>query len=213
MKDNLEVAEALGLLAKADKESKLANVVHFGRSLFLAEARYDDATARSLFVKDGRARSQAEFERLGRQALGLLIQAGDPHEYRRVILQDENWQKMKKAGQPGFRRLFPGLDSGRIAMLAGDYTLISWWAKTMREAGETLEEMDRFLAGDANRDPNDEEFQRRRENLAQQLSSVAEKTKERFGEPWGLVAMHLASGGKARAEIRMSSDVLAFRAS
>ena len=212
LKDNLDVGEALGLLSAGDKESRLAQINDFGRSLFLAETKYDDATARSLFLKEGKARSQAEFENLGRQALGLLIQAGDPSEYRRLILQDDSWEKMKKTGQPGFKYLFPGLDSVQIGTLAGDYTLITWWAKTMREAGEALEEMDDLFSTDSGPDPGSDEFESRREKLAKKLKSVAEKTKERFGEPWGLVAMDLASGQSAEAEIRVSSNILALQA-
>ncbi len=212
LKDNLDVGQALGLLSADAKESRLAQISDFGRSVFLAETKYDDATARSLFLKEGKARSQAEFEHLGRQALGLLIQAGDPFEYRRLILQEDSWEKMKKTGQPGFKYLFPGLDSVQIGTLSGDYTLITWWAKTMREAGEALEEMDELFSSDSGPAPGSDEFESRREKLAKKLKSVAEKTKERFGEPWGLVTMDLASGQSAEAEIRVSSPIMALQA-
>ena len=212
MKDNLDVAEALSLFSAADKELRLAHINDFGRSLFLAETKYDDATARSLFLKNGQARSQTEFEKLGREALGLLIQAGDPYDYRRLILQDKNWEKMKEKGQANFRYLFPDLTSLQIQVLAGDYTLITWWAKTMREAAGALEAIDRFFADDPDPDPKSQEFESRRKKLAEQLKSVAAKSKERFGDPWGLVTMHLASGRTASVEVRVISDVLAFRA-
>ena len=49
-----------------------------------------------------------------------------------------------------------------------------------------------------------------RKKLQDRLADVVSKTKPLFGEPWGLVAMFLASGGKAGAHVRITSDEFVF---
>ncbi len=211
MKDNLDVAEALGLLSPGDAEDYLGNRFEFGRSLFLAETRYDDQTARALFLEKGRPRPQRDFERVGREALGLLIRQGDPNDYRRVILQDRVWMKMKKAGQANFTAILPGLTREQVLLVVGDYTIIVWWAETMAKAAESLHQIDRLLA--KSRGPESQAFKSARKELAKSLHDVAGRTKERFGEPWGLITMDLAANRRSAAEVRVIADLVTLHSS
>jgi hypothetical protein len=54
------------------------------------------------------------------------------------------------------------------------------------------------------------EFQRFRKKLADHLRDVARNTREEFGQPWGLIAMFLASGGKAEASVRIAGPKFAL---
>jgi hypothetical protein len=51
-----------------------------------------------------------------------------------------------------------------------------------------------------------------REELARDLRDVAGKAHEQFGKPWGLVAMFLAGGSAAPAEVRITGKRIAFEA-
>jgi hypothetical protein len=47
-----------------------------------------------------------------------------------------------------------------------------------------------------------------RRKLADQMKHVASDNREEFGAPWGLVAMYLASGRKAPADVRIANAKL-----
>jgi GrpB-like predicted nucleotidyltransferase (UPF0157 family) len=60
-----------------------------------------------------------------------------------------------------------------------------------------------FLKANPNTDPENNQFKALRRGLAEHLKGVASRTREEFGDPWGLVAMDLATarGAKARAQV------------
>jgi hypothetical protein len=58
--------------------------------------------------------------------------------------------------------------------------------------------------------PDDPQFQKRRQDLAAHLRDVAAKAHEQFGSPWGLAAMFLVCGMKARAEVHITSPRLVW---
>ena len=95
--------------------------------------------------------------------------------------------------------------------MIADYTLIIWWAETMRHTAEKLAEVRRFFAGPVEPSPDDPQFRKLREGLAKQLASVAENTKPQFGDPWGLVAMDRVSGRQAPARVEITGPVVALR--
>jgi hypothetical protein len=49
-------------------------------------------------------------------------------------------------------------------------------------------------------------YRKLRKELQDSLAAVVSRTKPMFGEPWGLIAMYLASGGRAGAHVRITSD-------
>ena len=51
-----------------------------------------------------------------------------------------------------------------------------------------------------------DEFKATREKLGKLLRDVAKDTKPRFGEPWGLVAMDMATDQQADAEVTIEWD-------
>ncbi|MBI3694034.1 MAG: hypothetical protein HY238_04230 [Acidobacteria bacterium] len=198
MKDNLDVAQALGLLSEEEKQENLAGVDHFGNTTFYAETGYEEDLTVRLFLDDGgQPRSEAEYERVGREALQLLVQKGDPDDFRRrPALDDALWANMKSLGQANFRSLFPETQLGAVI---ADYTVIVWWAEAMRKTAEKLAQL---LAS-----PDDSSLRRQ---LAKHLESVAGNTKEEFGDPWGLVAMDVVSGRRAAARVEFTGPILAL---
>lgn len=210
MKDNLDVAQALGLLSETAQQEKLGTTEQFGTTTLYAETRYNDRRAERLFLNDqGQPRDQAEYERAGREALQLLVQRNDPDAFRRrPAIDDDLWRRMKSLGQANFGSLFSGTQLGAVI---ADYTLIVWWAETMRQTGEKLAEMHRFFAVHAAPSPDDPEFRKLREGLAAHLASVAKNTKPQFGDPWGLVAMDRVAGGQAQARVEITGPLVALR--
>ena len=79
----------------------------------------------------------------------------------------------------------------------------------MRGTAEILAQMDR-LTGPSGIAPADPQFEKLRGQLASHLRDVAAKAHDQFGAPWGLVAMFLAGGGRARAEMRITSPRVVF---
>jgi hypothetical protein len=207
MKDNLDVAEALGLLAPARKRELLAGVADFGRTAFLAETAYDPALCRRLFLDGDRVRTEEEYDRAGLDALAALVQPGDPDAYRRAPALDATlWSRMKAAGQFNFAPLFPQLGEVQRAVVASDYTVIRWWSRAMHEAASILAEVEALPS----RDPSEARFQALRARLASHLASVAAHTTPHWGDPWGLVAMDRVVGGAARARVEITGPRLAL---
>jgi hypothetical protein len=211
MKDNLDVPQALGLLAAEEKREMLLLAENFGRTTLFAETRYNDSLTTRLFLDEqGQPRDQAVYERAGREAVQLLVERGDPQDFRRrPAIDDELWRSMKSLGQANFRTLFP--DRQVEALIAADYSVIVWWAETMRRTAEKLAELHRFFAEHPAPSPDDPEFPRLRQELARHLESVAENTKPQFGDPWGLVAMDRVAGSQAPARVEITGPLLALR--
>jgi hypothetical protein len=213
MKDNLDVAQSLGLLEPKEKEDRVRGLDDFGRSTLYAETNYSESLAEQLFLINGKPRPEEDYERAGRKALALLVQPDDPDNYRRGPAMDDGvWAMMKSKGQFNFRPLFPQLTPQQVEVIAVDYTVIRWWATAMRKLGEKLQEIDQFFAAHPNPDPENNQFKSLRKRLAKDLASVAATTKSEFGDPWGLVAMDLLSGRRAEATVQISGSRVAFQA-
>lgn len=212
MKNNLDVLESLSLMKVTEKEQLLSAATQFGRTTFYAETAYDDKLVNDLFLKNGAPRTQEEYERAGRKALALLVQEGEADQFRRLPAIDDNlWKEMTEQGQPSFRFIekLKNLAPAAIGAVTSDYTVIRWWAKSMKEMSVRLAEMRKFLNDHPGIDPKNETFKSLREKLASKLKEVASNTKSEFGDPWGLVAMDQVSGGKASAKALMTGPKLA----
>jgi hypothetical protein len=213
LKNNLDVFEALGLMKKVEKNKILGASIQFGRTTLYAETSYDEQLANDLFLKNGAARTQEEYERAGRKALALLVQPGEADESRRLPATDDNlWKEMSKQGQPNFRfiaQLKP-LNPAALGAVTTDYTVIKWWAESMANMSEKLKEMRQFLKENPQIDPGNKTFISLRTKLASSLKAVASKTKSEFGDPWGLVAMDVVSGGNAAAKALLMGPALAI---
>jgi hypothetical protein len=186
-------------------------MAHFGRTSFCLEARYDEATARALFLSpDGAARDHSEYELAGRRAIAILVLPDADDSYRlRPSTDDQLWSRMKVNGPANFAPLFP--EATQAAGAAADYLTIQWWADAMRGAAEILVKMNR-LAGSAGVSPDDPGFETLRQQLSSHLRDVAAHAQEEFGEPWGLVAMFLANGKQAQPALRITGPRFVFAA-
>ena len=222
VRDYLNVAQALQAASPAAVTAKLnalSGIGAFGESMFYAESTYSDPLCKSLFLDSaGQARSQDAYEKIGRMALVLLLPAGDPiNNARRLPLtNDAIWNKMKAAGQPNdFGGLFEsqGFNANQLADIASDYTLIMWWAPAMSSMGAALARLLTFIANNPQTDPENNTFKTLRADLERTMSAVSQNTQSQFGEPWGLLALDLASGQQAATTLKISCPRLSFEAS
>ena len=187
------IVSALGLGAAPVPDG----IADFGRTTVLAEARYDDADTRALFLgADGAPRPLSDYESAGRRAVALLVLPDADDAFRLLPATDDQlWSRMKDKGPANFGQLLPAAEADGVRP---DYLVIQWWAKSMRDTAVILAQMDQGR-------PDDPQFQNRRQDLAAHLRDVASKAHELFGSPWGLVAMFLVSGMKARAEVHITA--------
>ncbi len=214
MRDMLHVIEALGLAEEADEAARLGESTEFGDTLFVAEALYDADATRATFLDGERPRVSEEFERVGRAAMSALVRDGDPDRHRRPPLVDDAlWARMRAAGPfhladvDGLR----GLDVVQLAQVSSDYVVIVWWADAMARLAARAAAVRAFLAAHGAPDVHDAELERLRRDLARSLAEVARDTREQFGEPWGLIAMAAASGGRARTRALVAGSRLALQ--
>ena len=182
----------------------------FGRTSVFAEARYDDALARALFLRpDGTARQHEEYETAGRRAIALLVLPDADDAFRRRPATDNGlWKQMKDLGQFNFRQLFPALQA---EVVGADYVAIQWWATSMCSTADVLTRMDRYFAG-AGANPDAPEFQSLRKELANHMRDVGAKAEPLFGEPWGLVAMFLV-GERSETAVHITGPRFVYAAS
>jgi hypothetical protein len=209
--DYLTIAQALRLLSDTGRTAILdraADITVFGRSTVFIDASYDDALCKRLFVNaTGQARAEDEYESLGRQALLLLLLADDStNDARRLPLTDDTlWRAMKQVGQPGFPTLFAErrLMVNQLADIASDYTLITWWATSMHRMGDALAHLQALFAAHPVVDRENNTFKQLRKSLDDAMASVAANTQAQFGEPWGLLALDLASAQQASTTLQV----------
>jgi hypothetical protein len=212
LRNNLDVFEALGLLEASEKNDLLGGASTFGKTTLFAETSYDDALVNSLFLNNGSPRSQGEYETFGRKALALLVQSDEQEAFRRKpAIDDVLWKEMSKQGQPNLKFIdgLKTLNSVALAVVTTDYTVIKWWAESMEEMSKSLAEMRKFLDEHPDIDPANKKFKSLRRKLGSKLKEVASGTKRQFGDPWGLVAMDQAAGGRAGAKALITGPSLA----
>jgi hypothetical protein len=119
---------------------------------------------------------------------------------------------MKASGPPNrFNQLFA--DDFQTAQIAGDYLLIRWWADAMHGMGQALADLRQWFALHPSAPQDDAQFEKLRQALAGHAEDVvhklpAERWSFQVGEPWGLVALFLASGRMAVTEARLISPLL-----
>ena len=172
----------------------------FGRTTLQLEADYDDNASQALFLTSaGQARAVDEYESIGRTALQLLVPSNGIDAYRlRPAAVDSFWKQMKDLGPANFNMLLP---ADQAQVVAADYLAIRWWADEMHATAVLVEQV--LRPGAAN-------SAALRESLAVHLRGVADRAHEQFGSPWGLVAMYLASGGRAVAAGSITSPRFVF---
>lgn len=207
----LTIAQGLRLLndtTHAATLARIAGATDLGRSTLFIDASYTDDRCKRLFLDSaGQPRPEDEYETLGRRALLLLLPSGDAiNDARRLpLLDDSVWQAMAHTGQPGFATLFSdrGFNLNQLADISSDYALITWWSSSMRRMGEALVQIQTFFAAHPGADRENATFIQLRSKLEQAMASVVSNTQAQFGEPWGLLALDLASGQQASTSLQL----------
>ncbi len=211
----IDALQALGLVSETQKAESLSNLSDFGGSTFYIGTDYDDALSQSLYLRsDDQPRLIEEYEQIGRQALRQLLHAGDDDYRLRSLQNDAIWQQVKVTGGTlvNLAPLFPDLrPNTQIPIIAGDYLLIAWWANTMSRLAVTLSAAKRFFSQKPAPASDSPAFQKAQADLWHRMAEVASKTHDRFADPWGLVAMDLASGQQSLASARIISPGLTLR--
>jgi hypothetical protein len=125
---------------------------------------------------------------------------------RLPLTNDQTWAAMLQAGQPNnFGGLFSqnNFNANRLADITEDFTVIVWWAESMHNMAQALANVLTFLAQHPQSDPQDNTFKQLRAKLDQTMASVAKNNKDEFAEPWGFVAMDLASGQRSAKTLEL----------
>jgi hypothetical protein len=212
IRNYLNIGEKLGLLSSLDvskRLSSLAGIGAFGPSSLYVSSNYDDAISKGLFLDAfGQARTEGEYEGIGRVALASLLPEEDSiTSARRLPLTDDTlWRAMRTNGQANeFGGLFSkyAFNANQLADICSDYTLIVWWADAMRHMAVALSAVQSYLAQHPQWDPQDNTFKKLRLSLEQTMTSVSSNTRDEFAEPWGLLAMDLASGQKSAKTLQL----------
>lgn len=213
MAASLLVLERMSLISEEQKRQSLGSTEAFGCSSFYLSTEYDNALSESLFLQSGGApRGLDEYESIGRQALEWLIVPGGSDSFRLQALQDDAvWQKVKQTGGTlvNLAQLFPGLQAdSQIPVIAGDYVLIEWWAGAMAKMAQSLSTARRFFSQQPPPAANSAAAKQVQAEVWRQMAEVASNTHDRFADPWGLLAMDLASRQKSEASAQIVSPGL-----
>ena len=173
MRDNLEVAEALGLMSASTKAELLEGRNDFGRSTLYAETGYENELLTAAFLdSEDNPRPREFYERAGRGALKLLYQTNDPDRYRqRSALDDDLWKKMKAAGSaPNVMALFPDLNEVEKSVVHSDYLVIVWWAKAMCKLAEEMVTVRKFFDDHPDASPSGNAVRKVRERFRKRVT-------------------------------------------
>jgi hypothetical protein len=205
-------------MSAPDKERRLHSVAHvsrFGRSTFSADSSYDTETFKTLFFDDaGNPRQQTDYETIGRRAIAELLPPGAATTpARRLPLTDNaTWKNMKDVGQFNFDTLFEPwhFSPSELGDIDSDYTVIIWWAESMHKTAVALRDLLEYLKSHPNWDSEDEDLRRFRETLDDCLADVENNARPQFSEPWGLLVMDMAAGGRSKKEARLCSPCISF---
>jgi hypothetical protein len=216
LSDFLDAVVALQLIDGGSAADLLKGVDDFGKSSLVLETTFNKAACERVFQPAGGSPGRDAYESIGKRALLALVKPSDPDAYRRIPLENEAlWRRLKDAGQPSFRFVLPPPITGgaeealRVTVVAADYSVIAWWAQAMAAAMERLADMATFLAG---RQPTaldkDPQFQKRRSDLEDAVTKAIRRNTATFDDPWGLVALFMASAGTAEAAASIISPKL-----
>jgi hypothetical protein len=207
MKDNLDIAQALGRLHHSTKSALLRSETRdFGESTFFASVTYGNAESLSIFLKYGKARSSQQFEEAGRTAIRKLIERGDKLDYLRMFAENKSvWNEMKDIGFPGFKRVYRDhgvkLNDGQAEVLISYGVSLLDWAKAMSALSKQIIAVRKWIDDHPNEKLKGKAFQQQREKLFKRLKKVVDRSKPKWGEPVGLVSTYLALAPAARSEV------------
>jgi hypothetical protein len=216
IEDCLNIAVSLGLVSRGDADNRLAQVKSLrqcGRSMYQIDSSYDDALFHAMFFDaDGQLRPQSFYENKGREAMAKILPSGNPATAARLqpLTNDDLWRQMSEGGQTTFATVFNALNKVEVADITADYTIIKWWASAMCSFGQSLSKLLAFLSASGNTDPNNNTFIALRGDLNKKLKAAAQQVHDQFSEPWGLVAMDMASGQRSQTNLLLTCPRLSL---
>ncbi len=204
--DYLDWFVALHLLDAAGKGRLISQFAGGGESSCLLRSEFDDQTCNGMFFDSlGAPRRESDYIEIGRKALVLLLdpENSEVDQYRYSLLTDNaRWMQAIKMGPvDALGSLLPISSSSSIYQLVlqqveGDVYDIAWWASSMDSAAGKLQEMRQFLTtADPATLARNSEFANRRADLQKHMAGVIARSKVRFHQPWGFLALFLAAGG------------------
>lgn len=205
MSDYLNWFVALRLLDATSATQVMNQFIGGGQSTCLLRTEFDDEACQSMFFDAaGNARPESDYLEIGRKALAALIDPknSDVDRYRYGLLNDAvKWPQAIQIGPvDSLAPLLPLNSSSPIyrfvlMQVEGDVYDIAWWASSMNSAAQKLQQMRQFLkTADPATLAHNNEFASRRADLQKHMAGVVAKSKARFQEPWGLLALSLAAG-------------------
>jgi hypothetical protein len=212
LKDHFDVAVALETLNPAAAQEHVERWRSEGQSGLYAETKYLAGHARALFFRTKtKLLEEVHYIEAGRRALELLVRPGDLFdELHLLATRQDVWDAVRRAGtlQATTSALAPlGFSEVQANRMHSYWAAIVFWAEAMAQAGSKLSEIEDFFKkrrGGVDRD--DKDLTKLRKQLRKRLIKVVDKTKGKFGEPWGLLAADVLSGRVASAEVRVVCD-------
>ena len=212
MKDNLDVAAALGLITKPKQRELLGEEKNFGVSTFYIESTFNDSEFRSMFVSEaagnnGKARTASQFDKAGLQALGALY-AGDENNEDRWRVMNKNWRELKTAPALGAVQAVgksKGLSEMQSKVMGAEVSKVITWREAMLDLAKVLREAEPYFQKGA-KDPDEEHFKKLQKDLREKLGEVAKEARAQWGDPRGIVAFHYLAGGKGFKKVKVTGD-------
>jgi hypothetical protein len=196
---------ALRLLDGAGKKQLVDGFAEGGTSTCLLRTEFDDQASTAMFFdSQGQPRPKSDYLEIGRKALASLLDplSSGVDKYRYELLTDiPRWGQAVVMGPvDDVGSLLPISSTNFMYRLVlqcveGDIYDIAWWSSSMQATAQKLHDMRQFLttANPATLAENSE-FSARRTDLGKHLAGVVARSKVRFDQPWGLVALFLAAG-------------------
>jgi hypothetical protein len=213
MRNMLAVAVALGAMQEGAVADRLGTADGYGATSVFAENRFDADLCRALFLNNGRARAQGEYEAAGRNAILLTVPNSPANEYRRRAVGYAVWQQLAASGNVAqFGSILSGWPPVQVEAVGSDYRAIAWWAESMARMAKVLETMEAYFAAHPEPAPNDPQFAALRQKLIDTGAGVAKNTHAHFGQPWGLIAMDQVLAPRSRARVQIVSGAFSLSA-
>lgn len=123
---------------------------------------------------------------------------------------DDLWKQTTQKGDPQDIELILKSRLGNVSAfdaiarwIYSDYIIIDWWARAMANVAKPLAALRAYLKSQPVMDPNNNTLWDLRSNLDKQLRAAIREVHDQFAEPWGVLAMDLASGQKAEASSKV----------
>jgi hypothetical protein len=195
----ISIAGRLGGTFKADDWSSIIqSTLPSQQAHFLANLAYDDKAGRSFFIdRNSIARQIQDYEQIGRKATLMTPGIGLSDSFAQWLKDDSKWNQIRDAGTMQNFCSIIGVD--QISPPAWATVSFTWaihiifWAGAMHSAANAFQNILQYLATNSGSISwQDQEFMRRRQTFASQLSAAIQKA-PLFHDALGLLIMFNAA--------------------